>query len=122
MRRDMPAYAFKLRQDVEIDAPEVAPLWKLPEPAPLRTRGPLIQTEAVSFAYSVVPQTDELQKGTVKSQSKDILRDVTLCIEQVITWISRRRKASHHGLFATAANCISALFQPLSSAHCKGSR
>jgi hypothetical protein len=67
--RDMPGYAFKLRQDVEVDTPDLAPVWKLPEPVPLRTRGPLIQMESVSFAY---PEA-----------SKDILQDITLCIEQV---------------------------------------
>jgi ABC-type transport system involved in cytochrome bd biosynthesis fused ATPase/permease subunit len=68
-RRDMPDYAFKLRRDVEVDMPDPAPIWKLPEPVPLRTRGPLIQMESVSFAY---PEA-----------SRDVLRDITLCIEQV---------------------------------------
>ena len=73
-RRDMPGYAFKLRQDVEVDMPDLAPVWKLPEPVPLRSRGPLIQMESVSFAY---PEA-----------SKDVLRDITLCIEQVSFFLS----------------------------------
>ena len=67
--RDQAGYHSKSRQDVEIDTPDLVPPWKLPEPVPLRTRGPLIQMEAVSFAYP--------------GASKDILRGVTLCIEQV---------------------------------------
>ena len=69
MCRDLAGYNFTSRQDVEVDTPDLVPPWKLPEPAPLRTRGPLIQMEAVSFAY---PEA-----------AKDILRDVTMCIEQV---------------------------------------
>ena len=49
--------------------PDLAPVWKLPEPVPLRSRGALIQMESVSFAY---PEA-----------SKDVLRNITLCIEQV---------------------------------------
>ena len=69
MCRDMPAYAHKSRQDVEIDTPDHMRPWKLPEPAPLRASGPLIQMEAVTFAYP--------------GASKQILTDITLCIEQV---------------------------------------
>ena len=54
---------------MDIDTPDLVPPWKLPEPVPLRTRGPLIQMEAVSFAYP--------------GASRDILRGITLCIEQV---------------------------------------
>ncbi len=67
--RDLAGYAFKSRQDVEVDTPDLVPPWKLPEPVPLRTKGPLIQMEAVSFSY--------------REAATDILRDVTLCIEQV---------------------------------------
>ena len=69
VHRDQAGYHFKSRQDVEIDTPDLVPPWKLPEPVPLRTRGPLVQMEAVSFAYP--------------GASRDILRGVTLCIEQV---------------------------------------
>ena len=49
--RDMDAYSFKSRADVVVDEVDDAPRWKLPEPPPLRSSGPLIQIEDVSFSY-----------------------------------------------------------------------
>lgn len=40
---------------MELDAPDAAAAWKLPEPGQLRSRGPLLQLEAVSFAYPEQP-------------------------------------------------------------------
>ena len=77
-RRDLAGYAFKVRQDVDIDMPDLAPSWKLPQPAPLRTRAPLMQLEAVSFAYPGESATD----GAPPSL-REVLRDITLCVEQV---------------------------------------
>lgn len=73
----MAGYAFKVRQDVDIDMPDLAPSWKLPQPAPLRTRAPLIQLEAVNFAYLRDSATDR-----APAPSREILRDITLCVEQ----------------------------------------
>ena len=74
----MAGYAFKVRQDVDIDMGDLAPSWKLPQPAPLRTRAPLMQLEAVSFAYPGDSATDG-----GPAPSREVLRDITLCIEQV---------------------------------------
>ena len=71
----MAGYHLKLRQDADIDMPDLAPSWKLPEPAPLRTRAPLLQLEAVSFAYPVDCTIDGVP-------SREVLRDITLCVEQ----------------------------------------
>ena len=73
----MAGYAFKVRQDVDIDMPDLTPSWKLPQPAPLRTRAPLMQLEAVSFAYPRDSATDG-----APAPSREILRDITLCVEQ----------------------------------------
>ena len=72
----MAGYAFKVRQDVDIDMPDLAPSWKLPQPVPLRTRAPLMQLEAVSFAYP------ESATDGAPAPSREVLRDITLCIEQ----------------------------------------
>ena len=76
-RRDLAGYEFKSRQDVDIDMPDLAPSWKLPEPAPLRTRAPLMQLEAVSFAYPGDNATDG-----APAPLREVLRDITLCVEQ----------------------------------------
>ena len=57
--------------------PDLAPSWKLPEPAPLRTRAPLIQLEAVSFAYP-----GDATKDGACTPSREVLREITLCVEQ----------------------------------------
>lgn len=49
--RDMGGYFLSTRRDLEVDAIDSTPAWKLPEPAAMRTAGPVIQLEAVSFAY-----------------------------------------------------------------------
>lgn len=69
----MVGYYTKSRRDVELDGPDTAAAWKLPEPGPLRARGPLLQLEAVTFAYPQQPP----------ARRKIILSNVTLCIEQV---------------------------------------
>lgn len=84
IHRDLAGYNFTSRQDVEVDTPDLVPPWKLPEPVPLRTRAPLIQLEAVSFAY---PEA-----------AKDILRDVTVCIEQVTPRAIIQSYHSRHAL------------------------
>lgn len=84
--RDMPAYALKRRQDVEIDTPDLAPVWKLPEPAPLRTKAPLIQMEAVSFAYPESIPAQPQAASTKKTQAKETLSNITICLEQVLRW------------------------------------
>lgn len=80
----MAGYHLKSRQDADIGMPDLAPSWKLPEPAPLRIRAPLIQLEAVSFAYAGDCTTDG-----APAPAREVLRDITLCVEQA-------RTESHH--------------------------
>ena len=40
-----------MRGDVVVEELDSMPTWSIPEPAPMRTKGPIIQLEAVSFAY-----------------------------------------------------------------------
>lgn len=44
-------FHLSTRRDVQVEELESTPAWKLPEPSPLRAKGPLVQMEAVSFAY-----------------------------------------------------------------------
>lgn len=102
LRRDMGGYHNSLRRDVVLDAPELAAAWKLPEPAELRTRGPLIQLDAVSFAFpqpalsgqpphqasSPAPPTQRTAAAAAKEEQptakrKWLLSNVTMCVEQV---------------------------------------
>ena len=88
-----------------LDAPEVAATWKLPEPLQLRSSGPLIQLDAVSFAFpqpavSGRPDQAAAARGAVPAETsgrnhqsmqpkqptakrKWLLSGVTMCIEQV---------------------------------------
>ncbi|BDA48302.1 probable ATP-binding cassette sub-family F member 3 [Coccomyxa sp. Obi] len=87
--KDMAGYHLKSRIDVELDAPDVAAAWKLPEPGQLRTRGPLLQLEAVSFTYPE-PKEPTLAAATTAgnaarpppARKKPVLSNITLCIEQ----------------------------------------
>ena len=49
--RDLAGYHNERFIKVELDGPDTAPGWKLPEPGQLRTRAPLVQLEAVCFTY-----------------------------------------------------------------------
>ena len=40
-----------MRHDIVVEELDQLPAWKLPEPAPMRTSGPLIQMDSVTFAY-----------------------------------------------------------------------
>ena len=97
-------------------AVEVAAVWKLPEPAELRTRGPLVQLEGVSFAFprpapGASPALGPDQAPTAgtpaparrvgapaagggsaapkqqpAAKRKPLLSNVTMCIEQACTF------------------------------------
>lgn len=90
---------MKSRKDVELDAPDAAAAWKLPEPGQLRTRGPLLQLEAVSFAYPATDSNSNSNSTPVEGQPdlagaagnaprpsparrKPVLTNITLCVEQ----------------------------------------
>ena len=47
----MAGYALTMRHEIVVEELDQTPSWKLPEPAPMRTSGPLIQMESVTFAY-----------------------------------------------------------------------
>ncbi|CAL8465918.1 g5454 [Coccomyxa elongata] len=88
INKDMAGYHLKSRVDVELDAPDVAAAWKLPEPGQLRSRGPLLQLEAVSFTYPE-PKEAALAATTAgnaarppPARKKPVLSNITLCIEQ----------------------------------------
>ena len=85
----MAGYHLKSRIDVELDTPDVAAAWKLPEPGQLRMHGPLLQLEAVSFTYPD-PKEPALAAATAgnaarppPARKKPVLSNITLCIEQV---------------------------------------
>lgn len=85
----MAGFHLKSRIDVDLDAPDVAAAWKLPEPGQLRSRGPLLQLEAVSFAYPEPkePALAATMAGNAArpppARKKAVLSNITLCIEQV---------------------------------------
>lgn len=49
----MIGYFLSSRADVVVEELEEVPKWKLLDPGPLRTAGPLVQMESVSFSYPV---------------------------------------------------------------------
>jgi ATPase subunit of ABC transporter with duplicated ATPase domains len=51
LNRDRAGYHLSVRGDVEEEHVDPAVVWKLPEPSELRTKGPLIELQDVSFAY-----------------------------------------------------------------------
>jgi ATP-binding cassette, subfamily F, member 3 len=51
LNRDRAGYHLSARGDVEEEHVHPAVVWKLPEPSELRTKGPLIELQDVSFAY-----------------------------------------------------------------------
>ena len=97
--RDLPGYYTTTRRDVVLDAPETVATWKLPHPAELRTRGPLIQLDGVCYAYppaapagqsasdqgSPAAEPQPAGSGLATAKRKWLLAKVTMCIEQVCT-------------------------------------
>ncbi len=65
----MAGYHHKGQLEVELDALDSAPAWKLTDPGQLRTRGPLLQLEAVSFAYPERPGPDPVETPAELSTS-----------------------------------------------------
>ena len=111
----MAGYHLKSRIDVELDTPDMAAAWKLPEPGQLRMHGPLLQLEAVSFTY---PEPKEPALAATPAgnaarpppaRKKPVLSNITLCIEQVCSapFMSRMISAAK-----TSVVCSIVLYQP----------
>lgn len=52
LNRDRPGYHHTSRPDIVVESIETPPKWALEDPIPLRTAGPLITLDQVSFKYS----------------------------------------------------------------------
>ncbi|KAI7843107.1 hypothetical protein COHA_003278 [Chlorella ohadii] len=67
INKDFVGYFDSARQQAEIEEKEVVAPWKVPEPDPLRSKGPVVQLEAASCGYR---------------RGQPVLTGVTLCVEQ----------------------------------------
>lgn len=67
LNRDRAGFHLSARSEVAAEHVEPDVVIRLPSPPPLRGRGPLLQAEGLSFAYSPT--------------GRPVLQDVTLCIE-----------------------------------------
>ena len=132
LHRDMPGYHNTTRRDVVLDAPEVAATWKLPEPLQLRTSGPLVQMDAVSFAFpqhAVSGRPDQAasvrndvpagtssrdQQSTAKqptqptAKHKWLLSGVTMCIEQVCLLVPLHSLVANRTVFKACSTPVEA--------------
>eukprot|EP00884_Botryococcus_braunii_P007022 jgi/Botrbrau1/16320/Bobra.0066s0088.1 len=68
--KDMIGYHLSNRQEIVVEPPDPTPVWKFPEPGPLRQGGALLELEAVSFGYPTRP-------GFLRP----VLSDVTMNVE-----------------------------------------
>eukprot|EP00897_Mesotaenium_endlicherianum_P009045 jgi/Mesen1/8169/ME000438S07264 len=55
LNRDRPGFHSTARNEACVDLPDAAIMWAFPNPLELKTRGPLVQLDAVDFAYSATP-------------------------------------------------------------------
>lgn len=72
LNRDRPGFHNSLRDEAQVDGPDRQVSWNFPQPLDLRSSGPLVVLENVSFGYKMASKTVEIS-GSPSLKTKEEL-------------------------------------------------